>query len=438
MIRRKKYIGEKPNKMLVISLDAVGCKDLAVLETLPNFKRLLTSGAVCRHVKSVYPSLTYPAHVSIVTGKLPARHGIVNNLQFQPNRENPDWFWQRRFIRGTTLYDEARKAGLKTASLLWPVTGRAGISCNLPEVWSNRPWENQLMASFLNGTPWYQWDLYKRYGHLLDGIRQPMLDNFVQASLLRTLSHYRPDLTMVHFTDVDTIRHEYGVDSKEAEEALKRHDMRLGEIFGLIERLGETKTTNIIVLGDHFQKNVNQVLYPNYYIVEKGWAKRKGNRLVKWNVAAQTCDGACYIYLKNRKDKEGLYQVALWLKEWKKRPGSGIRAVYSGKQAREKGADPRCSFMLEAEDGVYFKNGCREPLRKALKGNGVHRGAHGYNPDSPDYETFFLASGPDFQPGIQVSDMYLIDEGPIMARALGLELEDADGAVIDQFFLFGN
>ena len=438
MSRRMKYIGKKTNKMLVISLDAVGSKDLKFLETLPNFSRLVRQGAICRHVKSVCPSLTYPAHVSIVTGKLPSHHKIVNNLRFQPKRENPDWFWQRRFFRGTTLYDEARKAGLKTASLLWPVTGKADISYNLPEVWSNRFWDNQLMVSFRNGSPWYELDLFKRYGHMLDGIRQPMLDHFVQASLLRTISHYRPDLTLAHFTDVDTIRHEFGVDSKEAEEALKRHDLRIGELLGLIDRLGETKTTNIILLGDHFQKNVNQVLYPNYHIVQKGWANRKGNRLSKWEVAAQTCDGACYIYLKNRKDKERMLQVALWLKEWKSSPGSGIRAVYTGKQAREKGADPRCSFMLEAEDGFYFKNGCGEPQQKAKKGNGVHRGAHGYDPDRPDYDTFFLASGPDFQPGIQIPGMYLIDEGPIMARALGLELEDADGVVINQFFTFGN
>ena len=52
--------------------------------------------------------------------------------------------------------------------------------------------------------------------------------------------------------------------------------------------------------------------------------------------------------------------------------------------------------------------------------------------------TFFLAAGPDFEPGEEIPEMYLIDEGPILARALGLELEDADGAVINRFFRFGH
>ena len=61
---------------------------------------------------------------------------------------------------------------------------------------------------------------------------------------------------MVHLTDVDTNRHEYGVYSEEAMEAVRRHDMRLGELVSLLERMGEKTTTNIVVLGDHFQKDV--------------------------------------------------------------------------------------------------------------------------------------------------------------------------------------
>ena len=91
--------------MIVVSLDAVGTEDLPFLKSLPNFGDFWREAAVCERVRSVYPSLTYPAHTTIVTGKYPANHGIVNNLRIQPRREKPDWFWQRRFVRGETLYD---------------------------------------------------------------------------------------------------------------------------------------------------------------------------------------------------------------------------------------------------------------------------------------------------------------------------------------------
>ena len=90
MVKRRKV----DRRMVVISLDAVGARDLAYLKTLPNFQKLRAQSGYCDHVESVYPSITYPAHTSIVTGKKPLHHGVVNNLQLQPGRKSPDWMWQ--------------------------------------------------------------------------------------------------------------------------------------------------------------------------------------------------------------------------------------------------------------------------------------------------------------------------------------------------------
>ena len=175
-------------RLIMISLDAVGQRDLAYLCTLPNFKRLWERAAKCAHVQSVYPSITYPAHVSIVTGKKPVHHRVINNTRLQPKRPTPDWIWQRKFIKGTTLYDEALKKGWKVAALLWPVTARSSITYNLPEIFANRFWQNQVMVSAYNGSAFYEMNLYRKFGHMIDGIRQPALDNFVHASALYTLS----------------------------------------------------------------------------------------------------------------------------------------------------------------------------------------------------------------------------------------------------------
>ena len=104
-------------RMIIISLDAVGGMDEAYLRTLPNFRAFMDGAAICNNVKSVYPSITYPAHTSIVTGRYPQNHGVINNTFLQPNRESPDWYWQRSYIQGTTLYDEAVKNGMKVAAL---------------------------------------------------------------------------------------------------------------------------------------------------------------------------------------------------------------------------------------------------------------------------------------------------------------------------------
>ena len=65
-----------PKRVMIVSFDAVGAKDLEYLQTLPNFQRFFEQAALCSHVNSVCPSLTYPAHTSIVTGRMPKNHGI--------------------------------------------------------------------------------------------------------------------------------------------------------------------------------------------------------------------------------------------------------------------------------------------------------------------------------------------------------------------------
>ena len=89
----------RPDRVMVISLDAVGNQDLEYMKTLPNFRAFFGEAALCDRVESVYPSLTYPAHTSILTGRMPVHHGICNNTKLQPGRERPDWIYQRKYIK---------------------------------------------------------------------------------------------------------------------------------------------------------------------------------------------------------------------------------------------------------------------------------------------------------------------------------------------------
>lgn len=421
-------------KLIILSLDAVGGRDMEFMESLPNFGRIVKQGAICRNVTSVYPSLTYPAHTSIVTGKYPSNHGIINNVKFQPGRPQPDWFWQRERINGTTIYDEAAKQGKKVAALLWPVTGKArSIAYNLPEVLPNRPWENQMMVSFLNGSPLYELDLQRRFGAIRKGISQPYLDDFTQASMIYTLKKYRPDMMLVHLTDADTMRHNFGVDSKEAREALVRHDTRIGELLDALEELGWMESTNLVILGDHYQIDTHTILYPNWFFKQNGHIRVRDGVIVDWNILARDCDGSCYIYVKEKK----YYQEAASLLKRMSGEGEGISHIYTGKQARAQGADGRCAFMIEAKPGYYFQNGWNRQTDKTGPGlfaenSHLQAATHGYHPEINGYETFFVGMGADFIPGAVVEQMSLVDEGPTIAGILGIELAEADGCCIKE------
>ena len=185
-------MGKRPKYLFVISFDGLSSLDFEYIKKLPNFKDFLKEASYSKEVYSIYPSLTYPAHVTIVTGKYPKNHGVINNTKLQINKDSPDWYWHRKNIKGETIYDLAIKKGMKVAALLWPVTAKSKIQYNMPEIFPNRPWQNQLMVSAFNGSPYYQYKLNKLYGNLRKGIKQPYLDNFTHHSLLYTIKNVKP------------------------------------------------------------------------------------------------------------------------------------------------------------------------------------------------------------------------------------------------------
>ncbi|MBD5106229.1 MAG: alkaline phosphatase family protein [Lachnospiraceae bacterium] len=425
----------KDHRLIIVSLDAVGSEDLTFLKTLPNFKSLYQNAAVCEHVESVCPSITYPAHTSIVTGKKPIHHGVINNTLVQPKRPAPDWMWQRKYVKGTTLYDETNKKGYKTAALLWPVTARSRIHYNLPEVLANRPWQNQIMVSAFNGTMSYELALLKRFGHLRDGVRQPALDNFVHQSALYTIKNYRPDMMLIHYTDVDTNRHIYGVHHQKARAALGRHDQRLGELFTALEETGDMDKTTLVVLGDHYQMDVERVVYFNYLFKEQGFLKTKGQKITDYQFLAKNCDGTCYIYAneKKRPNKEAYEKLTALLEKCKTQEIYGIERIYTGREAGEKGADDRCVYFIEAKKGVYYLDEF-EALTLSVKDvkKGKMRGSHGYLPEKEGYQTFFLAKGYGIRENVSIPHMYLWDEGVTLAKLLQVDLGEVDGRVVKE------
>ncbi len=419
---------------IVVSLDAVGSRDFEFLKEQPNMKELLKDASYSTQVSSVYPSITYPAHTSIVTGHYPGTHGIVNNLKLQPLMDNPDWFWKIKDVRKPTFYEEAEKNGIRTAALLWPVTGGAHISYNLPEILPNRPWQNQISVSMRNGTVPYELDLNSRFGYLRDGVKQPQLDNFVQLSMLYTIRRYHPQLMLVHLTDADTNRHLYGVDSPEAKEALKRHDKRIGELIEVLKEEGIYEKTALFILGDHSQMDVQHVLYPNYWLKEKGLLEVRDGKIRSFQAYAHNCDGSCYIYARKGLKKEVRQQIVHAVRELKEMFPEAVERIYTRREAEQMGADGACACMMEAGKGWYFLNEMDVLTAEADQNSGrphMMKGTHGFHPDRPNYQTIFIAAGCGIRKNINIGRMSLVDEGPTIAARLGISLGETAGRTLD-------
>lgn len=427
--------------LLVISFDCLSSLDLPMLEELPHFQELFTKAAICKNVATVYPSVTYPCHASIITGNTPNRHGIVTNTLLQPNRPSPDWYWHRRHVKGTTLYDEAKKAGMTTAALLWPVTAKAKIDYHMPEIFANRPWHHQMAVSFVNGSKRYQIEMNKRFGHLRNGIAQPELDDFVTESTVHTIKTKKPDLMLIHLVDLDTQRHVHGFSSDEAHAAIRRHDRRLGKIIAALKERGIYEQSTIVALGDHSSLNHSHVVKLNVLLRESGLIHiNKRGKVKDWKAYCKSNDGSAYIYLKNQEDVQTKERVRALLHSLVMNEANGIAQVFTGEEAGRLGADEQAAFMVEARRGFYFTEHVDGEAIDVITKEDVAAGkytfaSHGYSPEKESYSTVFIATGKGIRPNVEIESMRLIDEGPTFARLLGLDLGNTDGKVVEELLV---
>src|SRR3712207_681878 len=102
----------------------------------PAMRQLYLHGAHAVAVRSIFPSLTYPAHTTLATGALPVRHGIHHDRETTAV-ESPKWLRDESLVRVPALWDAVRAAGGTTASLYWPLTAGGPIDWCVPEIWAD-------------------------------------------------------------------------------------------------------------------------------------------------------------------------------------------------------------------------------------------------------------------------------------------------------------
>lgn len=422
--------------LVVVSFDAMNSNDLEKIKNYPNFKRLLADSSYSYEVSSISPSLTYPAHTSIITSMYPDKHGIIANTLMQAHRDNPDWFWQHKYIKSPTVYDKALDAKMTVAALLWPVTAKSKITYNFPEIFANRRWKTQIAVSLVNGSAGYQYNLNKKFGKLRDGISQPKLDDFVEASLLYTIKEYRPDLTLVHFVDLDSMRHYYGFDSVQADEALVRHDNRLGSILDLLEDEAMIDDTTIVVLGDHSMKSTHSVISLRRLFEQNGLMTYKRSKLKEYKVITKTADGSTYIYLKDKKEKQKVFDL---LNEFKNSTNA-VDKILNNEEIKRIHADHTADYLVDANEGYYFSDKLEDLVINKIEmiGNRVKSGyllsSHGYLQDKEDYKTIFIVKGNQIKKNFNIGPMNLVDEGITFAKILGLDMGNVDGRLLEEIF----
>ena len=324
-------------RLCMISLDAVAQPDAGRLLGLPALSALAENGVFCDNVETVYPTLTYPIHTSLITGCYPRTHGIGHNQPFQPDAapEMRKWFWSVGDIQVKTLYQAAKEKKLDVASVLWPVSGmNRYVHRNFPEVLP-LPGENAALKMLRYGSP--EWILHMEalYGRTRKSIRQPHLDDYAALLCERLYASYRPpDVLTVHLVDCDAMRHQYGTDSEEAHAAMERLDARVGRIIDAVRKAHLLEETLICVVSDHGQQDA-----PNGILLDRELQAACGAR-------AQSLGMGAYIFgdnLKAARDALEAHQA-----EW------GIHTIYDEETLKALHAPENVHLAVDALPGHCF------------------------------------------------------------------------------------
>ena len=116
------------SRVVVFSCDAMVAEDVEYLLKKDRFSELAKRAARVKTMRTIYPTVTYPCHTSMLTGCYPEKHGVTSNMKYIPGQlKNVPWNWFADAIKTPDIFTAAKQAGLKTASAFWP--GPQYFSC---------------------------------------------------------------------------------------------------------------------------------------------------------------------------------------------------------------------------------------------------------------------------------------------------------------------
>jgi predicted AlkP superfamily pyrophosphatase or phosphodiesterase len=420
--------GQDPRAEHVVLVSIDGLRPefyLGGFET-PAMQAMMRDGAHAKAVESVYPSVTYAAHASIVTGVRPWKHGIYANTQWGERGTTRDWYWHAKDLKARTLWQAAREKKLKVAITYWPVSVGAEADWVLGEIWDPdaRETPQRLNAA---ATPGLLVELSLALGIPKEKIAEDKaaIDAFVSRAAAYVFRKYKPHLQLIHLLNVDEVQHRQGREGEGVREAVRRQDENLSRIRKGIEDSGLKEKTLLVVVGDHGFTDVSTNINPNALLRDAGYVDAEGDQLISWRALARSSGGSAAIYVKDRSDTPAVTDL---FRKAAVHEGKAIYRILGREELDRLGYNPEAAFGLEPERGWAF-SGAITPL--LVYGLPTVKGNHGQLPSLPELKTGFLACGAGVKAGAALEHMRLIDVAPTVARVLGLEMPGVEGVPLE-------
>jgi predicted AlkP superfamily pyrophosphatase or phosphodiesterase len=375
----------RPPLLVLVSIDGFR-PDYLNRGITPVLSRLAREGVLApQGMQPSFPSLTFPNHYTLVTGLTPGRHGVVANTMLDPtlpgitfkNSDHQTAGDRRWWDDATPIWVSAQRQGLRASTMFWPGT-EADIQGVRPADW--QPYSKDFKTQ-------------QRVDKVLSWLDRPAAQ--------------RPDLVTLYFDIVDTEGHHHGPDGPELNLAVAEVDAALGKLVDGLKARGLWATTNLVLVADHGMApiSVSQRLVVTDDIVDVA----NLDKVDDWGplIRLEPLPG------KDAQVRQALLAPHPHVQCWAK---ADLPARFDYSQHRR--VPP---YLCLAETGWVMAT--RERLARKI----TDVGAHGFDPADPQMAALFIAEGPAFKPGTQLSKFTNVDVYPLLARLLGIRPEPNQG-----------
>jgi hypothetical protein len=236
--------------------------DMAARGEAPNTARLIAGGTGFGHgAIAGLPTVTLANHTSIVTGRLPGHHGILNNAWFDRRsgeqvitNSNATWATSMNHVTAgvESIHSvlHRHEPGVFTASVNEPcdigadyTTFRYIRDGDAPPLPDPEGLPNTT-ERFVRPSKDYRWSSV--IDHM--GVEQA---TGILGGRFREESFPLPRFIFANFTLTDAAMHEGGPHSEIAAAAVRDSDARMGEIIAAVERAGVLDDTAFVLVADH-------------------------------------------------------------------------------------------------------------------------------------------------------------------------------------------
>jgi predicted AlkP superfamily pyrophosphatase or phosphodiesterase len=431
--------GDVAAPVVMISVD--GMKPEYILEAeqrglkIPFLRSLAVQGTYAQGVVGVWPTVTYPSHTTLVTGVTPSEHGIIANLEFDPEyRFAESWFWYAAQIRVPTLWQAVHRKGRVTVSIGWPATvGADDIDYLIPEFWRLTGPTDHLNPSDL-----YLIGALARPPGLLDQMRSsagPYLmgndiglhgDEIKTRYAIEILRRRRPAFLTLHLSSLDEAEHSSGPFSAEAKQDLEALDAMLAQISAAAHAVNAA--TILAVVSDHgfttLTHRVNLYLaFAKAGLIEAAADPNgKAPKIKSWKAQLWLAGGMAAVVLHDPADRSTEQQVGQLLSSLAADPVNGIDRIVPHEAIGPLGGFPDAAFLIVFKDGYYAS---ASPTGEAVTEIHERHGGHGFSPEHPAMRAAFFIAGEGIARGRDLGVIDMRQIAPTLAHLLNVRLDSS-------------